>query len=418
MIDCMGHHRLVASIALACACSDPAPPQVSASSTKTGSAEVKHVEEALGSIIATCAEALGTIEVRRKGQAHWEPLAIGGTLRERDWVRTGKGSFVRIRFAGRGFVDLRENTTLLVDSALSIDSGAVAVVAEGDKPFEMTAKDGSKATIAAAPGSGPAEVRLVPGKDSALEVAVMKGSVAVTTDGGQQTVAAGHATDVANNRASGVVRLIAYPRSVAPGIDARFLFVEDKEIRLSWQPVKSAKGYLVQIARDPEFRELVTTAELAATHTAFVPTVAGQYAWRVAARDKNDRLGEYGFARRLFVEQEPPRDLLLSPAEGTKVGFSDAYPRIPFSWQSAGDTTRYKLRIWRSPGLETEPVLDLVTDKQEIEVATLREGDYRWGVYAIRKGREEPIYVTARVLTIGRHRVKAHTENLWDKPAR
>ena len=42
--------------------------------------------------MATASETVGTIEVRRKGQVNWEPVVVGTTLRERDWVRTGPRS--------------------------------------------------------------------------------------------------------------------------------------------------------------------------------------------------------------------------------------------------------------------------------------------------------------------------------------
>src|SRR4051812_10328201 len=113
-------HRWVAVMALCAltACKGKEKPQERPAAT--GSAEIKHVEEALGNIVATCAEVTGTVEVRRKGQATWEKVAIGAPLRERDWVRTGPGSFVRVRFTDRGYLDVREQTTLLVDTAISV----------------------------------------------------------------------------------------------------------------------------------------------------------------------------------------------------------------------------------------------------------------------------------------------------------
>ena len=201
---------------------------------------------------------------------------------------------------------------------------------------------------------------------------------------------------------------------MSPGIDARFLFVKDKSIKLTWQPVPGASRYHVQIARDTEFREMLMAIDTISTSTTFLPDRVGVYAWRIAARDKTERLGENGFARRIYLEEDPPKDLLLAPVDGAKVGFSDAYPRIEFSWQTPGDATQFKLVIGRGSVPTIDPVVALATNEQHVEIGTLREGAYRWGVYAIRDGLEEPIFISPRVLTIRRQRVKAHTEKLWD----
>lgn len=380
-----------------------------------GSADVNRVEQALGEIVATCAEVNGTVEVRRKGKATWEKVAVGSTLRERDWIRTADGSFARVRFGDRGYLDLRAQTTILVDTAISVESGTIDGLAQpGAQPIVMRAKDGSEARIVAAAAGQPAMFRVTPIKGDALEIAATKGDISVKTKGGERTVPAGKATNVANHATTDVVSLLEFPRSIAPGIDARFMFVTGQSIQLSWQAVKLAHGYQVQVARDTEFHQLVVNVDAAATTIPFTPTVPGLYAWRVAARDASERLGEYGFARRMYVELETPRDLLLSPAEGAKVGFSDSYPKIEFSWQPLGDVPQYKLVINNSAMPNGEPVVTLTTTAQKLEVGSLREGTYRWGVYAIRDGREEPIFLTARELTVRRQRVKAHTENLWE----
>lgn len=382
--------------------------------------ENKGVEEALADIIATTADVVGTVEVRRKGSATWEKVAVGATLRERDWVRTGKGSFARVRFADRGFVDLREDTTILVDTTISVEAGGLTGQAEPGKAIVVKAGDGSEARIAAAEGAEPAEFRITPNNDKGVEVAVTRGNIKLSTAGGDMNIKAGQASDVTGNKASDVVPLIAFPKSLSPGIDARFLFVKDKPIKIMWQPVPAASRYHVQIAKDTEFREMLMSIDTVSTSTTFVPDRVGTYAWRIAARDKTkaDRLGEYGFARRIFVEENPPTDLLLSPVDGAKVGFSDAYPRIEFSWQSPGDAIQYKLVVAKVGTPLTSAVVSVPTPDQRVQVGTLREGSYQWGVYAIREGREEPIFIKARQLTIRRQRVKAHTERLWDDAPR
>jgi hypothetical protein len=404
---------LVATLGCGSERTSEAPPKP----TPQRSAETK-VEEALADIVATTSDVVGSVEVRRKGSPTWEQVAVGTTLRERDWVRTSKGSFARVRFGDRGFVELREETTIIVDTAIKVEAGTLTGQAEpGQKPIVVATADGSEAKIAAPSGGEAAEFRLTP-KDQGIEVAVTKGTAQLSTSGGETSLKAGQASDVVGSNVGDIVQLMPYPKSISPGIDARFLFVEKKQIKIAWQPVKGASRYFVQIARDTEFRQMLMAIDTMTTSSSFTPDKPGMFAWRIAARDKNERLGEYGFARRIFVEEHPPEDLLLAPVADAKIGFADTYPRIEFSWQSPGDATRFKLLVSRGATPTVDPVVQLATNEQRIEVGTLREGTYRWGVYAIRNGLEEPIFIAPRALTIRRQRVKAHTEKLWDDDKR
>jgi hypothetical protein len=181
--------------------------------------------------------------VRRKGQPHWAPVAIGEVFRERDWVRTGEEGFARVRFGDRGFYDLRARTTVIIDSSLSLESGElVGMAVAGARPLTVRAADGSEATIAAPAGGEAAEFRLTSSADRGLQIAVTRGRATVGTRGGDRVVTAGQATDVARERVGAPRSLLPFPRSVAPGVDARFAFAPDRPITLSWRAVPGAVG--------------------------------------------------------------------------------------------------------------------------------------------------------------------------------
>src|SRR5205085_6852798 len=121
----------------------------------------------------------------------------------------------------------------------------------------------------------------------------------ITTKDGQRTIAAGEATDVSQQHAGEVVKLLGFPKSLSPGIDARFLFAAKLKVPFVWGPVPSAASYYLQVARDTDFHNLVATAISTTTNNSFSPEVEGIYVWRVAARDASGRQGELGFARRI-----------------------------------------------------------------------------------------------------------------------
>jgi hypothetical protein len=377
----------------------------------TGS-DLTHVEQALAQIVATCAQANGTAEIRRKGQARWEKLEVGATFRERDWVRTGANSTVRVRFAHGGFLDLGENTTMLVDTAVSVESGTVVGIADTTQPFVVNAADGSQAKISAA-GGDRVEFRLTPSATKGVEIAVTKGKVDVVTTEGTRTVGAGEATDLAGQHTSEIVKLLAFPKSLAPGVDARFLFAPKMKIPLAWSAVPAAAKYHVQVARDTDFYNLVSSADSTAPNNSFTPDAEGMYAWRVAARDASGRLGEWGFARRIYCENGEPTEMLIAPPDGITVEFPNKPPQVQFSWRPMGDVKKYRLVVSRADG--DEGVVSTVTTAQQASVA-LDEGKYSWGIYAIRASGEEPIFLSLRQLTVKKMAgPKIHTEVQWKK---
>jgi hypothetical protein len=164
--------------------------------------------------------------------------------------------------------------------------------------------------------------------------------------------------------------------------------------------VPGAKGYHVQVASDTEFRTLLVDGPVERETTWFTPPATGMYAWRVAARDAAGRVGEPGFARRIFVEEATPRDLLVAPRHAARFGFADTPPRVVFAWQSAGDTGEYRVVVTRGAEPSSDIVTSVTTRNQQLVIDSLGEGSYRWGVYAVRADHDSPLFTEPRLLTI------------------
>jgi hypothetical protein len=412
--------RLATGLALAAAllaCREkpgPAP----APATEAGAGDAAR---ALAGIVASCANAVGEVQVRRAGQSDWEPVATGSVFRAGDVVRTGPGAFARVEFLAGGGVEVEENASVVIDTApvqagagapagtaesrISVESGVVRgflpAAAEGDVPLGIVIKtsEGEETRIAARPGEKQVSFRLTRGK-AGTEVAVTKGQARVVARGGEKVLRSGQAVEVAAAGLGEVTELLDFPASVEPGIDARFLWKKDREIRLGWKPVEGASGYRVQIARDLAFQGLEQSEDVAGTEASFSPREKGTYAWRVASRDASGRYGEYGFARRIYCEEEPPRDLLVGPTDGAVVKYAETPPPIAFTWQSAGGAASYRLVVARGRDLGAEPEVSRSTPEQRLEIEGLAAGEYVWGVYVDDRRTPEPIFVRPRVLVV------------------
>ncbi len=401
------------------------------SPASSGTASVDAGVSSRGEPVARCAEGSGEVQVRRKGQPYWEPLAVGDELRAGDWVRTGSPGYAKVEFLSGGGLELEEKAVVAIDAApaaaapageppsppvaaVAVESGVVRgftqPVEEGRaaQPLVIKNKDGSSTRLTAKAGEKPVRFRLTGGEQQ-TELALFEGEAKLQSDQGERELKGGQAAVLAPAAAPVVTDLIDFPASSEPGIDARYLFRGDLSIKLAWKPVAEAAGYRVQVARDLSFQTLAVNAELDSTEYTFKPLLQGLYAWRVAARDAQGRYGEFGFVRRIFCEKEQPRDLLIGPADGSTVSYAQKPPALVFTWQSAENAQLYRLVVGAGPDLMRSSVLSKVSSEQRVEVEKLTAGEYYWGAFVEGKS-PEPIFLKPRKLVlkkVGGSRVKA-----------
>ncbi|HET8538615.1 MAG TPA: hypothetical protein VFL83_01960 [Anaeromyxobacter sp.] len=394
----------------ACKRSEPPPPPPAA--------DAEQAARSLAAIVASGAVVQGDVQVRRAGQPEWTAVATGAVFRAGDVVRTGPGAFARIEFLAGGGLELEPEAEVLIDvvapaapgaagapapeSRVSVERGVVRgfMPATADAaPIVLRTAEGRDVRLAATPGEKPVKVRLTRGA-AGTEVAVTSGEVRISGSAGATTLRSGQVTDVKADGAGDIVELLEFPASVEPGIDARFRWEPQLPIRLAWRGVAAASGYRVQVARDLAFQSVEQAFETEGTEATFVPRGEGLYAWRVASRDAARRLGEYGFARRIYLEKEQPKDLLVGPADGHTIRFADQLPPIEFTWQSSANAAAYRLVVARGPDLFGQKVMELETSGQRLEIVALESGTYYWGVYVKDLRAPQPIFVKPRQLVL------------------
>lgn len=374
-----------------------------------------------GPTVARTSVTIGTVEVRRANTDVWATLSAGDELERGDLLRTGRGSFVSVKFKTGGGFELEENGLMIIrvaeqpragagpsskpeQTVVALQSGTARGVFEADEdliaPLVLEDDDGTRVSLAPS-GKEATAIRLSK-TTRGTEVAVSEGAAVLTSSAGKKvSLAKGQAADVAKGgTVSDVVELLDYPPSLAPGVDARFQFAANLAIPLAWKPVEKAAGYRVQVARDLGFQALVLNADVDGTQGSFSPKEAGAYAWRIAARDAQGRLGEFGFARRIFAEKEEPKDLLLAPENGASYAFDETKPPpILFAWQSAANATSYRLVISKTPDLLDGPIVDKNVPEQRAEITELVPGEYYWGVYLTGE-QPTPVFNQARKVLV------------------
>ena len=310
-------------------CGDSSPPGENQAKPQARSVDVMppaapppaaNVEPALAAIVATCSQCESGVEVRRKGKPYWEPVAIGGLFRDGDWIRTGATASARIRFVSGGHLDLDAATTLFVEATaatvaggesvgvrVGLEAGGASGVLDGasDAPILIRTKEG-EVRISAAKGKPPAEFRLEPATNGAVEVVVRKGELVVSSGTDERRMDAEPTPESRPKPklrpAARAVVPVNYPKSIAPKIDARFRCTKQLRIQLTWQAMPGAIGYRIVIARDMSFRSIVSSNMVKEPRFTLLSLKPGMYAWRVSAKDARGKYGESGFARRIFCD--------------------------------------------------------------------------------------------------------------------
>ncbi len=259
--------------------------------------------ELLGAVVATCADAQGAIEVRREGAESWEPAAVGTTLRQGDQIRAGDAGSARVRLLGGGHVELAANSSVVVQAGATATS--LAAAAQGTAvavPVETA--------VAAVPEPAPVEPEPEPEPEPQPEPTPPPPDEVALTGTDTPTDSSTRADPPPTPRRPPRPARPrtprprnprpTYPESVSPAADARVAC--KPSVTLTWRGVAGATGYRVSIGKDLTFKSLVKFVELKGgkkTFYKFTPISAGSYAWRVAARNRDGRYGEYGYARRV-----------------------------------------------------------------------------------------------------------------------
>ncbi|RKH05576.1 FecR domain-containing protein [Corallococcus carmarthensis] len=368
------------------------------------------VERELSAIVATCAVARGPVGTMRTANAYWEPFEAGATFRSGDWVRTGPDASTRIELRGGGRIELEERTVVMVERPVLPEGGGSVVALESgtargllpedalpDGPLVLRGDNGRQVALTVGAHAGPTEFR-VTRTARGMHLSVSRGRLLLSEGAHRRTLEAGNWLDVARGLEDSEHDGPPFPTSLSPGVDARIAWSPELRIPLSWKPLDGARRYQVQVARDLGFTRRIVDTQVEGPGFTFLPPEPGTFVWRVSAVDEAGGPGESGFARRIFVERQRPRGLLVTPRDGYEAPSDLAAEDLVFAWQSIGGEPRYRLVVARDRDLQ-HPVLVREGSPQQVVLPGLAPGEYYWGVY-VAEDPPVPLFQKARRLVV------------------
>jgi hypothetical protein len=147
---------------------------------------------------------------------------------------------------------------------------------------------------------GGANVSVIVEPDGSTTVDVKRGQLKVKSGGAETRVGAGET--VRAQKGKPLNRLLAATSATTPAPDATF---RTTDVAFTWQKVRGAARYVLEIAPSPELTGGSATT-IDGTKTV-VHLETGTWYWRVVALDGSGAPGKRAAARRLTIDTTPPK---------------------------------------------------------------------------------------------------------------
>lgn len=257
----------------------------------------------------------GWVEGKRPEQLGWEDRELNAALIEEEKIRTLSRSTAQITFRDAGRLRLNANSHAVIQQMrvdpLKKKEDAKVTLVEGDFYALLGGNSNRKGLKVDVPEvnaqieSGDFWVRqddtgakFTNYDDDKVDIAARGSRISLGRNEGV-LVRSGDAP-------SGIIDLLAAPLLLEPADNG---LVYNATADLSWQEVDGASGYWLEVARDPNFNQMVDSATgLTATSFGLDGLEIGLYFWRVVALDQFGLPGTRSLSRQfsMRIDRSPP----------------------------------------------------------------------------------------------------------------
>jgi glucodextranase-like protein len=242
------------------------------------------------------------VKDRAADAIEWAPAREGMRLGDRHAVQTFDRSGATITFSEGSGLTLQENTLVILKKAealtprnrrlaslIVVDGelrGTLAAAPDAPVLVEIEAATRSASIRSNAGPGAPAEFSVRVNDDASSTFTVFQGAAEVSSGQSTVAVAPNHAVTVDPAGSLGPSRELPPPPVLrAPESGARLDFRTSRSrIRFVWDGAVAPDGYVLKLARDPAFRDVVDSEVLSSPEFLLGNLRAGTYYWRVSTR--------------------------------------------------------------------------------------------------------------------------------------
>ncbi|MBN1532206.1 MAG: PQQ-binding-like beta-propeller repeat protein [Spirochaetes bacterium] len=162
-------------------------------------------------------------------------------------------------------------------------------------------------------------------------------------------------------------------------------------INFRWSPGELATGYVIEIAKDPQYKSMVKSVETSLTSIAFGDLTEGEYYWRVRSKVQfgtmaKDSAGEsIPFSVKRINEITPPD--LIAPQDKRVVSAELIKKKeLVFSWSADSRFASYRVFIARDKEFKDVVAGPVVNTNYYTAAGEFNAGEYFWRVQPVAQG--------------------------------
>lgn len=254
----------------------------------------------------------GGVEFRRGERGEWLPARSRVALYPGDYVKTSGGGSAELMTVDGSLFTVRPDTVILVDQRRERSGN--------QKQRGIALRSGwvNLSTAQASSRVSTPEAEAVVARRSSASVSYdesdklarftsTRGELEITTrDGKTQRLGERQQVDQKESRLSQTRDLPEAPITLAPRDNLELFLSEAERVELSWEPVRGAVSYALQVSQNRLFVDNVIDVDgRAKTRATLGLQGEGNFIWRVAAADAKGVQGPWSMPRRFRVSEQP-----------------------------------------------------------------------------------------------------------------
>ena len=274
------------------------------------------------------------MKIRPADSIAWTNAKIGSPVNNRDAVQTFSNSRARIDFTTDNDLRIGQNSLVIFSSSVADPflqrREPAVIVMEGQLDGSVNSEYGSfavalpagTAVLSADESGNAADFKLSVNSDGSSTIAMYAGRADVDIGSKNYQLNANNAMTVADDgRTTGVRQVPDRPNVRSPRRDsvARFRDMPPR-VKFEWGPVAGAQNYRLELARDRKFEEILVDENLNDTAFTHGNLPAGEYFWRISARNGWIQGPGTETGRLRVVRDAEPPQLELEPIQQTVAG--------------------------------------------------------------------------------------------------
>ena len=288
---------------------------------------------AIAQAVATLSRTGNEVMSKEANSIAWSRAREGMKLGDHDAIQTFKNSSAQINFDSRNYLTMGSNSLVIIKriekgpTGNSRRSGVVVVDGElqgrlasgGENGLELSITTPAAGVKMLSGSSGAkADFRISVNPDHSSTIVVFHGKAEVTAQGKTVQVGTSSGLTVKPGQAPGIPMALPIPPAALSPKDGGVIRYRDfpPPLLLQWGEVKECGTYHLQVAKDRDFRPLVTDAKVEGNSFTQGNLREGGYFWRVSSI-RNGIEGERGKGWRVETVQDltPPSLEVAFPKE-------------------------------------------------------------------------------------------------------